>query len=124
MELEIISCIGEDLTIFPKQHINSQYILEQLEICEKIVEKHSEMVLLNIGRLAEYILLMMLGKKRKGSNKDLINLAFNAQLIDKNEDKLFNQIRRKYNALKHRIEYHLDIVMLERFIHSLKKYCS
>ncbi len=124
LELEILSCIKEDHTKIPRTRINSQYILEQLEICEKIVEKRSEMVFLNIGRLAEYILLMMLGIKRKRSNIDLISLAFNAKLIDKNEEKLFNHIRRKYNALKHRLEYHLDIIMLERYILSLKKYCS
>ena len=124
LELEILSCIKEDHTKIPRKSINSQYILEQLEICDKIVEKHSEMVLLNIGRLAEYILLIMLGKKHKGINENLINLAFNAHLIDKNEEKMFNQIRRKYNALKHRLEYNLDMVMLEKFINSLKKYCS
>ncbi|MHA1647250.1 MAG: hypothetical protein ACTSVL_06735 [Promethearchaeota archaeon] len=124
LESEILSCIKDDHTKIPRKRINSQNIFEQLEICEKIVEKHSEMVLLNIGRLAEYILLILLGKKQKGIKEDLVNLAFNAKLIDKSEEKLFNQIRRKYNALKHRLEYHLDIILLEKFIHSLKKYCS
>ena len=75
---------------------------------KEIVENWPEAALLNLGRICEMWLLIMLDKESSGFNEDSLKLAERNNIIDKDEFKFLKKIRRNYNDLKHKRYYKID----------------
>ena len=122
IETEINICIEEKYHKEPKLLISSSYLIEQLKKTKEIVEKCPEAALLNLGRICEMWLLILLDKENSGFNEDLLKLAERNNIIDKDEFKFLKKIRRNYNDLKHKRNYKVDKSLIFSFMIDFSKF--
>ncbi len=122
IETEIKICIEEKYHKEPKLLISSSYLIEQLKKTKEIVENWPEAALLNLGRICELWLLLMLNKESSGFNEDSLKLAERNNKIDKDEFKFLKKIRRNYNDLKHKRYYKVDKSLIFGFINDFSKF--
>jgi len=122
IENEIKTCIKEKYHKKPKLMISSNYLLEQLQRIKEIVEDWPEAALLNLGRICEMWLLILLDKESSGFDEDLLKLAERINVINKDEFKFLKKIRRNYNDLKHKRYYITDKSLIFSFINDLSKF--
>jgi len=97
-------------------------IIEQLKKTKEIVENWPEAALLNLGRICEMWLLILLDKESSGFNEDSLKLAERNNIIDKDEFKFMKKIRRNYNDLKHKRYYKVDKSLIFSFILDFSKF--
>lgn len=116
IKAEINVCIEEKYHKEPKLLVSSKYLNEQLEKTKEIVEYWPEAALLNLGRICEMWLLIMLDKETSGFIQDSLKLAERNDIIDKDEFKFLKKIRRNYNDLKHKRYYKVDKDLIISFI--------
>ena len=102
--------------------ISSNYLIEQLQKTNEILEDWPEAALLNLGRICEMWLLILLDKESSGFDEDLLKLAERINAIDKDEFKFLKKIRRNYNDLKHKRYYIIDKNLIFRFINDLSNF--
>ena len=122
IETEINICIEEKYHKEPKLLISSNYLIEQLKKTKEIVENWPEAALLNLGRICEMWLLILLDKESSGFNEDSLKLAERNNIIDKDEFKFMKKIRRNYNDLKHKRYYKVDKSLIFSFILDFSKF--
>ena len=122
IETEILICVEEKYHIEPKLLISSKYLIEQLDKTKEIVENWPEAALLNLGRICEMWLLIMLDKESSGFNEDSLKLAERNNIIDKDEFKFLKKIRRNYNDLKHKRFYNVDKSLISSFIFDFSRF--
>lgn len=122
IETEINICIEEKYHKEPKLLISSIYLIEQLKKTKEIVENWPEAALLNLGRICELWLLILLDKESSGFNEDSLKLAERSNIIDKDEFKFLKKIRRNYNDLKHKRYYKVDKSLIFSFIIDFSKF--
>jgi hypothetical protein len=122
IETEINICIEEKYHKEPKLLISSIYLIEQLKKTKEIVENWPEASLLNLGRICEMWLLILLDKESSGFNEDSLKLAERNNIIDKDEFKFIKKIRRNYNDLKHKRYYKVDKSLIFSFIIDFSKF--
>jgi len=122
IETEIKTCIKEKYHKEPKLLISSNYLIEQLQKTNEILEDWPEAALLNLGRICEMWLLILLDKESSGFDEDLLKLAERINAIDKDEFKFLKKIRRNYNDLKHKRYYIIDKNLIFRFINDLSNF--
>ncbi len=122
IETEINVCIEEKYHKEPKLLISSIYLIEQLKKTKEIVENWPEAALLNLGRICELWLLILLDKESSGFNEDSLKLAERNNIIDKDEFKFLKKIRRNYNDLKHKRYYKVDKSLIFSFIIDFSKF--
>ena len=122
IETEIKTCIKEKYHKEPKLLISSNYLIEQLQKTNEIIEDWPEAALLNLGRICEMWLLILLDKESSGFDEDLLKLAERINAIDKDEFKFLKKIRRNYNDLKHKRYYNINKNQILNFINDFSKF--
>lgn len=122
IETEIKTCIEEKYHKEPKLLISSNYLIEQFQKTKEIVEDWPEAALLNLGRICEMWLLILLDKESSGFDEDSLKLAERNNVIDRDEFKFLKKIRRNYNDLKHKRYYNIDKSLIFSFINDFSKF--
>ncbi len=108
LENEIETCIREEFSRLPTTLITTDHILKQYDHITEFLPNYPEAALMSLGRIAELWLLQMLEKEKRSFKEDLIRMAHGEGLINKNQVKLLQSIRREYNLLKHTLIYSIN----------------
>lgn len=116
---EILTCMEESFHKLQSKVATRKDIVKQFEVCKKIKPVSPEAALLQLGRVAEWWLLHALGYAARGDYVDIIRLGETSGILNKNQSKLFSEIRSSYNSLKHDTRFLLELsvldVLLEKF---------
>ena len=108
LEQEIVVLMREKFRKKPKVSLTIDYLKEQVDKIEKIVDSWPESALLNLGRVLEVWLLVEMNAKINFGLNFLIKEAEIRNLIDKHQFKLLMNIKNNYNSLKHEASYKVD----------------
>ncbi len=95
---------------------SSQYIIEQFEKCKELSQKSPEASLLLLGRIAEYWLMSALNLTNKPRFTYLTGRVRNKDLINDDDKKMFDNISKNYNFLKHWTTYEIEDAPLKELI--------
>nr|MDO8117232.1 hypothetical protein [Candidatus Sigynarchaeota archaeon] len=116
LRIEIQTCLAEGFCKIPRDVATPEDIIKQFDACNQIKAISPEIALLQLGRVAEWYLLQALGHASRGDLYDLVRLGETAGLLNKNQAKLFGDIRTMYNALKHDTRFVLDSSILDGLV--------
>ncbi len=108
LEQEIGVLMRQKFRKKPKVSLTIDYLKDQVDKIEKIVESWPESALLNLGRVLEVWLLIEMDEKKNFGLDFLIKEAEIRNLIDKHQFKLLMNIKNNYNSLKHEASYKVD----------------
>ena len=114
LEQEIVVLMREKFRKKPKISLKIDYLKEQVDKIEKIVDSWSESALLNLGRVLEIWLLVEMNVKKNFGLDFLIREAEIRNLIDKHQFQLLMNIKNNYNSLKHEDSYKVDNLLVQR----------
>jgi len=124
LEMEIEILMKEKFRKKPKVSLTVDYLEEQVDKIEKVVDSWPESALLNLGRVLEVWLLTELNVNKNPGLNFLIKIAEVRDLIDKHQFQLLMNIRKNYNALKHEGSYQIDKklvqILLNDFLSTFK----
>lgn len=108
VQTEIEICIREEYTRLPDELLTPNYITKQNRKIINVIDDYPELALLNLGKIAELFLIQLIGKEYSQKGTNLAWKAKYAGLITNQQVKVFESIRREFNALKYRLDYSVD----------------
>jgi len=124
LKTEIQTCIEERFHKLPSTIVTRDDIITQFESCEQIKSISPEACLLQLGRVAEWWLLLALGYKYRSDYQDLIRLGETSGILNKNQSRLFVEIRSSYNSLKHDTRFLLEPSVLDGLLDKFEKFIN
>lgn len=122
IETEIKTCMREKYHKEPLLLLNSDYLLEQFNKTQSIVQDWPEAALLSLGRIIEMWLLNQLNRENNIFGNDLLKEAEINGIIDINEFKFFSKVRKEYNDLKHKRFFKANREAIYNFLSEFQKY--
>jgi len=122
LEVEANTCLLERYSKRSQLEPSLQLIVESHNITQKLININPEAGMLNLGKSAEHWLLLKIGNKRKRSKDRLIDTAYANRIIDKEQSKILDEIRKAYNRVKHQIGYQISLSNLEIFVNQFSEF--
>jgi len=116
LENEITVCIAEDYSKKPRIYLTDEHLKKQYEIVKKDLKQFPEASLLCLGRICELWILILLNKKHKFYQENLIDQAHKENRNNKNQVRLLYKIKNNYDHLKHKLYYQIDIGLINELV--------
>lgn len=108
VQSEIENYLREDHYKLPNEILKLEYIDKQNKKIIEVLETYPELALLHLGKLAELYLIHILGFQKRPEQINLAWKAKNDGLLTNQQVKIFDSIRKEYNALKYQLDYAPD----------------
>jgi hypothetical protein len=124
LRTEIQTSMEEGFHKLPSKVATRDDIIAQFKACEQIKSISPEAALLQLGRVAEWWLLHTLGHVTRRDYADLVRLAETAGFLNKNQARLFAEVRSTYNSLKHDTRFILEPSVLDGLLVKFEKFIN
>jgi len=107
LETEIDTCANGLHIREVSEPITDEELLYQASKIKELLKVDIIAAMLSLGRIAELWCVLLLNQKEKEIKQNLIQDLKEAKKIDEHQARLLNQIRIKYNSIKHKSDFRL-----------------
>jgi hypothetical protein len=124
LDTEIMTCIQEKYKKLPSEIETNKYLLEQFKICKNLQNTFPESAMLCLGRISEHWLLIALNLTQSNFREDIIRRARLEGILNEDQTKLYKNIRKTYNNLKHKTFFGVKDFNLSNLIEGFSSFLN